>query len=175
VSLSGRGRGAGRGRSWIGSESWDHHVVEQTASVAVVSFLQGDESVQTPRGSPGVAHDPGAGVLAHSDDAVIQVGAAAREDTSTLELPFLGIDRNCDRLFRNACHERTILTSKHLKASDIVEGNCGRAVLAGAVLGCLRLAFLGDCAICLELGESVLHHSTLAAMVHFVAVDQLLL
>lgn len=162
-----------RGGSGTGvfPESGNNHVVEETAGVCVISFQQGDESLVSPRGSPRVAHDPGAGILTDGYDTVVQIGAAVRKDTATLELPLLSVHCDCHRAIDYSRHERTILTCEHLRASDIAEYDFGRAQLASAVLGCVRLAGLTGCAICLKVDVCVLHEASLAAMVHLVAVD----
>lgn len=174
---------SGRSGSWRGGRSWGvwvlaesrhDHVVEETASVGVGSFLQSDETVVSPCGTPRVAHDPGASVVSDCDYSVIQVGSAVRENATTLHLPGLGVDSNGHRSLDYSGLESAIGSGQHLVASNVGEDGF-LACLAGAVLGGVRLAGLSNGTVCLELGVAVLHDSALAAVVHLVAVHQLLL
>lgn len=102
----------------------DDHVVEETASVGVVSFQQSDETVVSPLGTPRVAHDPGASVVAGCDYSVIQVGSAVRENATTLHLPGLSVDSDGHRTLDYSGHQCAILSSHHREASNVGEDGC---------------------------------------------------
>lgn len=121
--VSGRS-GSWRGRSWgvwVLAESRHYHVVEETASVLVVSFLQSDETVESPLGTPRVAHDPGASVVSDCDYSVIQVGSAVRENATTLHLPGLGVDSNGHGSLDYSGLESAIGSGQHMVASNVGE------------------------------------------------------
>lgn len=105
---------------------------------------------------------------------MVQIGSTVAESTSTLVLPFLSINSDSHRTLDYGAHESVILSCHHLLTSHIAE-NWLNATLASAVLGSLRVGCLSRDSVSLDVVLSVLHDSSLAAVVHFVAVHKLLL
>jgi len=171
VSLSTRSWAWWRGSGTrVLAKSGDDHVVEETASVCVVSFLQSDESVVTPGGTPRIAHNPGGCVVADCYYSVIQVGSAVGENATTLHLPLLSVDRNSHGSLDNAGLQCAISACYHLVASDVGEDRCHGRGFAGAILGSVRLVGFAADAVGLDVAVPVLHDAALAAVIHFVAV-----
>lgn len=106
---------------------------------------------------------------------MIQTVRAVREDTRAVQLPVVGIDGDGDGLLDDSGGQLVNVTLGDIGEATDLEGATSSG--AGSVNSGVGIRVFGGDTVGLDIGETVIHQSTVAALVALRggAIDQLLL